>query len=318
VNLAPTYDQLAPPPDFRYVGLHPGRSGRARVLATAVGLGALGGAALGHGAARGAVAAATVTAAALALEGLRTRARPRERAHRPPPSIAIVPWGILVESEDSSRILRWAAVERVHLSLHFGRDGGTPTAKDSFVTVETTGRESFTGRAFGAVALERLVVHLEAYAREAAHRVALDLDGAQPGEGPDEPEFEPILLAAQAWVQSAGASKVLALPPAGYRWPSRTLSRRTVEVLREVLRDRTPRMVDPRPFAAVVAVELGVRELAEDLVALVQSPHPLIAAVAKVAARKLGVARSRVGALDEVAPFLLGRDLEALNAWGSY
>ena len=88
-------------------------------------------------------------------------------------------------------------------------------------------------------------------------------------------------------------------------------------MLRAVLRDRTERLVDPRPFAAVVAAEIHAVPLADELVALVQSPHPVVAAVAKVAASKLGVSIARVGALDEVEPFLLPRDVEALAAWGN-
>jgi hypothetical protein len=52
-------------------------------------------------------------------------------------------------------------------------------------------------------------------------------------------------------------------------------------------------------------------------VALVQSPHPIIAAVAKAAAKKLGAATAKTGALDEVAPFLSERDCEVLSAWAA-
>jgi hypothetical protein len=86
-------------------------------------------------------------------------------------------------------------------------------------------------------------------------------------------------------------------------------------VLSTVLRDRTEREVDPRPFAAILAAELHATAVTEELLELVQSPLPLLAAVAKVAATKLGAAAARVGALDEVEPFLLRRDVEALAAW---
>jgi hypothetical protein len=88
-----------------------------------------------------------------------------------------------------------------------------------------------------------------------------------------------------------------------------------VDELRRILRDRSSRSVDPRPFACVLAAELGAVELVEDLVSLVQSPHPIVAAVAKQAARKLGVSTTKVGSLDEVAPFLLEDDARALEAW---
>jgi hypothetical protein len=229
--------------------------------------------------------------------------------------MAIVPWGVLVESEARARVLHWPGIKRVQIQMIHGRDQGTPTTRFSFVTIETTG-ERLAGRAFGGVSLERLVVHLDAYACEAGHKVALDLDGYRAGEGPSEPDCEPLLSAARAWISSATASHTLDLPAAGYRQASASGgSPRAVEVLRGVLRDRTARQVDPRPFAAVVAAELRATELIDDLLVLVQSPHPVVAAVAKVAARKLGVARARTGTLDEVEPFLLRRDVEALSAW---
>jgi hypothetical protein len=231
--------------------------------------------------------------------------------------MAIVPWGVLVESEKAFRALRWPAIQSVHLQMVHGRDQGTPTTRFSLVTVNAS-RECFSGRAFGAVPLERLAVHLEAYAEESAHQVALDLVGEMAAEGPTEGDCECLLLAVRSWLESAPATEMLDLPSAGYRGPGqRAASGRAVDVLGAVLRDRIAHPIDPRPFAAVVAAELHATELALDLVALVQSPHPILAAVAKIAACKVGVPTSRVGALDEVVPFLLGRDAEALAAWAA-
>jgi hypothetical protein len=157
---------------------------------------------------------------------------------------------------------------------------------------------------------------VQAYARESAHATALDLAGATPGEGPLEPEFEPLLAAARAFLGSAPASSRLGLPPGGYRSAGLVAaSPGAVDELRSILRDRTEKPCDPRVFAAVLAAELRATELAEDLLALVQSPHPLLAAVAKVAATKLGVPSARAGAVDEVAPFLMPNDVDALVSW---
>ena len=82
-----------------------------------------------------------------------------------------------------------------------------------------------------------------------------------------------------------------------------------------MLRDRSTKSADPRAFAAVVAAELRAVELATELVTLTQCPHPVVAAVAKQAARKLGVARARTGTLDEIAPFLHDGDRAQLDAW---
>ena len=92
---------------------------------------------------------------------------------------------------------------------------------------------------------------------------------------------------------------------------------RAVEVLGRILRDRTPKPCDPRAFAAVVAAELQATELVPDLVSLMQCPHPLVAGVARQAARRLGAPRSKTGTLDELAPFLFESDLAQLEVWAA-
>jgi hypothetical protein len=307
--------RLAPPPDFRYVGLHPGARGRAGVLIGALSVGTLMGVGLVEGMDPPRLLA---LGAAIALAGLSVRHVRALRAvarGTTPPSFAIVPWGVLVDSCDRSRALHWAGIDGVHTDVIYGRDLGTPTTRYSCVTIEMA-HERLVGRVEGSVSLDRLFAHLDAYAREASHRVALDLDGEHSAEGPTEPSFEPLLSSARAYVGSGSALGRLDLPALSYREPgAKTGSARAVEVLRRILRDRTAREVDPRAFAAVVAAEIHAVELVDDLVDLVQSPHPVIAAVAKVAAGKLGVARARAGALEEVEPFLTRRDVEALASW---
>lgn len=307
---------LAPSPDFRYVGLQYGPGGGGGVLSAAIGIGTSVVACASHNAwsrAAWAVAAATACATTAFLASGRRQAR-REAARTG--ETAIVPWGLLVESTGALRVLHWAAIRRVQLDMVHGRDGGTPTTRYSLVTLEGE-RENFVGCVVGAASLERLVVYLEDYAREAGHAVALDLGGEVGSSNPLEPDCESLLLAVRAWLDSASASQALELPSGGYRRVTmHSASARALDVLGDVLRDRTAHAIDPRAFAAVVAAELGALPLADELVALVQSPHPVIAAVAKVAARKLGVPTSRIGVLDEVAPFLSRGDVDVLAAWG--
>jgi hypothetical protein len=314
---------LAPAPDFRYVGLEPGPRSRAGFWAsTTVGAATLG-AGLWHGATASGVAL-TLLAAFTGAVAVRRLGGPSlaKRWGGLPLSMGIVPWGIILEPDGSSRVLRWAAVERVHVEALYGRDEGTPTTSWSVVTVTTRGgvrgeaRERLVGRSNGGVPLDRLMAHLEAYAMEQAHVVALDLDGATEGEGPLEPEVEPLLSTARAWLASADGARRLDLRPGGYRSAAaRVASEKALDVLGGALRDRRAKRCDPRAFAAVCAAELRATELADELVALVPSPHPLIAAAARAAARKLGVATARSGGLDEVAPFVMERDVVALRKW---
>jgi hypothetical protein len=314
---SPERGTLAPAPDFRYVGLDPGPRSRVGLWASATFGAATFGAGLLHGiSARGVLLTAVgAVCGALALRRIGGPYLAKKWAGQPM-AMAIVPWGVVVHPEDDPRVLRWPAVARVHVEMMHGRDAGTPMTLWSVVTVDTQSGERFVGRARGAVSLDRLMAHLEPYADEQGHKLAMDLDGQRAGEGPLEPDFEPLLGAAREWLDGAAASRRLDLPPSGYRGTSaRATSARAVEVLREVLRDREEKGVDPRAFAATCAAEIHAQELADDLVPLVQSPHPVIAAVARAAAKKLGVATTRAGALDEVAPFLHEEDVERLRRW---
>jgi len=303
---------LAPPPDFRYVGLEIARARRVSAWLGLAGAGAAIGVAC-HGAAGaliGAGAAVATGALVGARGGLEYSAQGRGTL-----GMAIVPWGVVVELDDRSCILRWPAVVRVNVRSVHGRDQGTSITRYTVVTVDTP-RERFVGRAPGTLPLERLSVHLGEYSKEASHRIALDLDGAVWGEGPSEPDVELVLSAVRGYASSSSAARRLDLLPAGYRLQGVKLaSSRTIHELSTILRDRVAREIDPRPFAAVLAVELGATALVDDLLDLVQAPLPLLAAIAKVAATKLGVAKAKVGSLEELEPFLLDRDAEALAAW---
>lgn len=199
--------------------------------------------------------------------------------------------------------------------MSHARDGGNTSTLASFVTVETH-REVFHGRTLGAAPLERLEAHLEAYAEEQATPLAFDLAGVEVADV-TEPDCERLVRFAQAWVDTAEAHRKLGLHGATYRRASsRAPTRRAVDVLRSTLRMEPRSPADPRAFAAVLAAELGATELVVELLDLVQSPHPLLAAVAKQAALHLGAPTSRAGSIDEVAPFLHTEDELALRAWG--
>jgi len=307
---------FAPVPDFRYVGLEPVASRSLARALGAVGFGAGVSLALSAFDARHALvggALASLTAgAALRQRGSRRIAKDAVR-------MAIVPWGVLVDAYDAPRILRWAAVRKVDVETTraphiLGGDHGFSSR-----VVITTDHESFVGEASGLVPLERLVVHLDAYATEQATPLALDLDGSADHVAvlePSEPGAEPLLDGVREWLGTATAVARLGLAPGGYRRVGALApTPLAVEVLRRTLQSRTPRPRDPRAFAAIVAAELRATELVPELVSLTQCPQPLVAAAAKQAARRLGVAEARTGTLDEVAPFLFDVDRMRLETW---
>ncbi len=306
---------LAPAPDFRYVGLEPGRDLGPRVAASLF----LAGGGVSAGVLRELGLLHMALGAFLAATGIallwRRLAKPLRRAGAGSVPFAIVPWGVLVDEPESPRALRWAAVQSLHVHTIYGRDAAaTPSTLWSLVTLRTE-HELFAGRTRGAAPLERLLVHLEPYAREQSHPVSLDLEGTRASTaGLLEPEFERILAAALETIISAPSSHRLGLEGT-YRSGSRAAGIDTVSSLREILRDRIEHDLDRRPLASVIAAELGLHELGSDLVALVQSPHPIVAATAKAAAMRLGSSSARTGVIDEVAPFLAPEDIDALNAW---
>ncbi len=286
-----------------------------RTAATALGLGAGVTLALSGLDGRHALLAGAFTSIMSAL-ALRNSGAPKPASDSA--RMAIVPWGVLVEAADEPRILRWAGVRRIGVETSRAHHLLAGPALSTRVVIETE-RDRFVGEAAGLVPLERLVEHLHAYAREQAAPLSLDLAGAPRDEmvlEAIEPGCESLIASARDWLATAHAVVELGLAPAGYRRASSLAATPlAVDVLRKTLRDRTPKAADPRAFAAVVAAELRATVLLPELFALTQCPHPLVAAVAKQAARKLGAPQARTGTLDEVAPFLHDGDRARLEGW---
>lgn len=307
---------FAPTPDFRYVGLEPIAAPRLGVAATAFGLGAGVTLAMSGLDSRQALLAGALASimSAFALRGAGGAPAVATGSAR----MAIVPWGVLIETDETPRILRWAAVRKVQIETSRARRLLFGAALSSRVAIETE-HDRFVGEAVGLVRLERLVEHLDAYATEQSTPAALALNGSEARDQvieAVEPGCEMLLSSARDWLGTAGAVAHLGLAPAGYRKACALApTARAIEVLRRTLRDRTPRPADPRAFAAAIAAEIHARELIPELVALTQCPHPIVAAVARQAARKLGASRAKTGTLDEVAPFLFDADRARLEAW---
>jgi hypothetical protein len=229
--------------------------------------------------------------------------------------MTIVPWGVLVHSEPTPRVLRWAAVRSLSVEFVHEMDHATPSTRWSMVTIRTD-RDVLFGRARGAVSLERLEAHLESYADEAALAIALDLDGTTALADPFEPAFERLLSEARRVLGTGELGERLSLAPESYRHARGTISGvRTRDALVAAICDAPSAKADPRALAAVLAAELGARDVLPDVMALSSAPHPFLAAVARAAALRLGAEAKRVGALEEVEPFLPAFDLDPIRAW---
>ena len=304
-------------PDFRHVGLVPGPGPAKAAFAVASSGTAAIGAGLWQSGHLSSSIALTLGAGTVAALGwaLSTRPSGALRGEREV-AMSIVPWGVLVTPDTEPRVLRWAAIRAIRVETSHSLHGGTPSALSSVVRVETE-REVLVGRTPGAVGLERLVVGLDAYAEEASRAVAFDLDGrVSIDDSATEPVTALLLRRARELCTSAEGAACLFLPPGGYRSVSTAAAGpETLERLRAVLDADLESEADPRPLAAMLAGMLDARELVPDLLRLVSSPHPVVAAAAKASALRLGAPRNRAGAVDEVAAFLFEEDLAVLATW---
>lgn len=329
-------------PDFRYVGLAAGSDGWFAPLAVGAGFG--GSLALvstlvvspGGRAFEGMpapVGSATLVMAGFALGfGLAQLVRRRHSvggrrtvdAHAPSSLVAadvpmaIVPWGVVLRPETEPRVLRWSAIERVTVETRHSMRGGVPRVIASRVTVATP-REAFRGHAPGAVELECLSANLEHYAHESSRPLSADLVGVAPLDaGSDEPVVARLFEIARASLDSAFGASRLGVAGETYRSNSCLERPRTaVARLAEVLHEQCDADLDPRPLAALLAGMLNAAELVPILLRLASSPHPIVAAVAKASAVRLGAPLAQAGAVDELGGFLFDDDRLLLERWAS-
>ncbi|WP_437731326.1 hypothetical protein [Sorangium sp. So ce1335] len=305
-----------PPPDFRYVCLHPEPGSTGALAAGTAGLAGIAAAVWSAGSQTLSLGLMAMGSALGVLALARAEHRlPAQRGAREV-TMAVVPWGILVDPDTEPRVLRWPAVKRVRVDVSHTMRGGTPAIVSSLVTVHTA-RDVLAGRAAGAVDLERLLANLEGYAQEAARPVAGDIEGQTAlGDGVTEPIAAALLQAADGVCATSRGAAQLALPGGGYRTAAaRAAAPETVAVLRSALSWSHDCPADPRPLAAILAAELGAAELVPELLRLASSPHPVAAAFGKAAALRLGAPPNRAGSLDEVEAFLFEEDVEIGKRW---
>lgn len=299
-------EHLAPLPAFRYVWLAPTPCRSRLVSSAAVGLGGVG-------------AVATVcdfsSGPWLIGAGLASLAWAAWRCGRVAAAdrVALVPWGVLVESEATLRALLWASVARVEWMPIGSSSGGMSEISYSHIRIDTQ-HGAYEGRSFGEAPLAGLGENLASYTEEQAHSHALDLEDAADVTAPGEPTCEPIWRAARAALGTARVREWLALESYDYRGERGVVvGSEGVEKMRRVLRDRVAQRPDRRGLICALAGQLRIEALLEDLFWLVSCPNPTIAALAKYAAFGAGGSLARAGALDEVAPFLQGSDLDFLR-----
>ncbi|MBK9264836.1 MAG: hypothetical protein IPM54_34270 [Polyangiaceae bacterium] len=314
----------APAPDVRYVGLVPGPNfNMLTIAAGSVGVSSIG-LALGPDAALWSITSGVLPIGLAALAGatcavgitrqlLRLKAPVEAREVH----MAIVPWGVIVDHGSEPRILRWPAVRKIEVAVKHTLQGGTPSIVSSVVTVRTE-REAFSGYAYGAVGLETLMANVEAYAHEASRPLSSDLDGHEPlGDGEFAPIAAELVRRAHDLCSTNHGAAELALPPAGYRRTGSSMGPETLGILGRSLDGDVPGVADPRPLAALVAALLDAKDLGLALVRLANRPNPVVAAVARAAALRLGVPPAKAGSVDELSEFLADEDRYVLGQFAA-
>lgn len=147
---------------------------------------------------------------------------------------------------------------------------------------------------------------------ESTRPVAMSLDRARSASGAES--FEQLLGAARTWLASDEGRSATTRVEGNYRKAQRVLAPELVQELKIALVE-APAEGDRGPFAAIVAAELGVVALEDELAALTSSALPLAAAVSIGAALRLGVSPIRVGKPEHVEPYIDAATSREISAW---
>lgn len=309
-----------PPVAFRYVKLSPGPSivGIALSTGTAVSVGAVIAGVTGFSTVGMAIAvfAGATTGMLLGRRG----GRLLPRTGFTPTSMALVPWGVLIEPDENdgaARVLRWAALKRIHVRHVHSRDAhGTPITERSVVTVETE-QTTFIGSSTGAISIENLEAFLDRYIEQSSRPVALDLSGETPlASSPFEACAPALLQRMLRLIETVEGIEELSLISDDFRSSGAYLpTEATTTTITDVLSSSPTGEADPRALGALIAGELGQRGCLSRLLLLATDVHPMVALCARAAALKLGEEPTRCGALDELSHFVQAQDVECLRDW---
>jgi hypothetical protein len=163
--------------------------------------------------------------------------------------------------------------------------------------------------------LASLGVDFARYAEESRRPIALGLEADSSSVDPSAPgAFAEVRENARRFLAVGEGRAFRSIQLASYRDRQSGVSEEARHALRRAI-ECHPERCDPGPYAAVLAVELGHAAAVGSLVAHILSPNPLVAAVFKAAARRLGASPMQSGKIDEVRPFVSEAALGELEAW---
>lgn len=305
------------PPVLRYHFLDPGPGKRPWILCGVtggVGMGATVAGAVALGAPLAVLLAPVVGAVASAVTSIVAGPlEPLRNLHAA--AVDIVPWGIVIDPDGKPEPVPWSGVRSIRYTVvsqdRWQEELGSKTA---ILTFEVGSRRIQAMGEEGKWLLPVCELHRR-LARAAERRPAADIAGT---EGLDLGGLgAPLALArcAEAILDSADGRATLGLQSGGYRTAASTVAgQETRDALRAALFDGAAPF-DPGPLACLLAARLGVGSLLPDVLQLILSPSPLLAATARAAAVRLGASLMSAGSLGEVRHFLPAAEIADLRAW---
>lgn len=230
--------------------------------------------------------------------------------------VSLVPWGLVLEPDKAPAPLPWKEVQSIKYAL-VSRDRREDSDATKMAIVVFELRD---GRRVQASAEEGewLVSVSELHGKLAAAAKAppaADLQGAARLETGGLPATLALLRRADAILDSAEGRASLGLEMGGYRT---TLVRAAGEETRRVLHAAMwngEAKIDPGPLALILAAKLHATVLLPHVLELILSPSPLLAAIARAAAVRLGATLMSAGSLDETRLFTSAVDRAELEMW---
>ncbi len=230
--------------------------------------------------------------------------------------ISIVPWGLIIDPDKAPRAAPWHNITTIKYSLvsrDRSRDNELP--KLAIVVVELLDGKRLQASAEEGEWLVSVTELHGKLAVSARRPPAGSLDGKQALVQDDIPTSLSLLRRADAILDSAEGRSSLGLETGGYRnTSSRIASEDTLRILKNALwQANSP--YDTGPLAAILAAKLSAHTLLQDILKLILSPSPMLAAVCRASAVKLGASLMTAGSLEETRFFVAAADRAELSLW---
>lgn len=229
--------------------------------------------------------------------------------------VAIVPWGIVLDPDGEATALPWPRLRELSFTRVDREGNRNNDAPAITIMLFDTDVGVVQAQAEDGEWVSSVDAFAPRFARSAARGPAGDLAGKEPLDTTGLPPTLALLRRAEAVLDSADGRASLGIESGNYRtMSSKTAGPETKQILQDALWSDGGAL-DPGPLAAVLAAELGVTDLLPDLLRMILSISPLLAAAARAAAQRLGASPAHAGSLDELEGFLSAQDVAELRRW---